>query len=108
MTTFQDRERGEEARFAHDAELRFKAEVRRNKLLGFWAAELMGLTELEGRQAYAEEVIASDFVEAGDEDVFRKISADLAAKGVAVDEAAIRRKMAELVAVAREQVLAEG
>jgi hypothetical protein len=108
MTTFQDREIGEEARFAHDAELRFKAEVRRNKLLGFWAAELMGLTELAGRQAYAEEVIASDFVEAGDEDVFRKISADLKAKGVAVDEAAIRRKMAELVSVAREQVLAEG
>jgi hypothetical protein len=108
MTSFQDRERGEEARFAHDAELRFKAEVRRNKLLGFWAAELMGLTELEGRQAYAEEVIASDFVEAGDEDVFRKISADLTAKGVVVDEAAIRRKMAELVPVAREQVLAEG
>jgi hypothetical protein len=107
MTTFQDREKGEEARFAHDAELRFKAEARRVKLLAFWAAELMGLSELKGRQAYAEEVIAADFQEAGDEDVFRKISGDLKAKGVAVDDAAIRRKMAELIPVAREQVLNE-
>jgi hypothetical protein len=107
MTQFDDRERAEEARFAHSEELRFRAEVRRDKLLAFWAAELMGLTELDGRQAYAEEVVRADFTEKGDEDVFRKVADDLRAKGVTITDEAIRLKMAELVPIAREQVLKE-
>lgn len=105
MSTFNDREKAQEAKFAHDAELRFKAEARRNKLLGLWAAELMGHSD---PAAYAAEVVSSDFQEAGDEDVFRKVSGDLQAAGVSMTEAEIRAKMAELVAVARQQVLAEG
>jgi len=105
MSTFNDREKAQEAKFAHDAELRFKAEARRNKLLGLWAAELMGHSDPE---AYAAEVIASDFEEAGDEDVFRKISGDFQDKGATVSEADIRAKMVELTAVAQQQILAEG
>ena len=76
MSSFEDRKRGEEARFTHDSELRFKAEARRNKLLGLWAAEHMGLSEDHAKE-YAAEVVAADFEEAGDEDVFRKVAADL-------------------------------
>ena len=107
MSGFDDRKKGQEAKFAHDAELRFKAEARRNKLLGLWAAEHMGLSEEHAKQ-YAAEVVASDFEEAGDEDVFRKISGDLKGKGASVSDDMIRQKMSELVAVAREQVLNEG
>ena len=107
MSGFDDREKGQEAKFAHDAELRFKAEARRNKLLGMWAAEHMGLSDQHAKD-YAAEVVASDFEEAGDEDVFRKISGDLKAKGASVSDDMIRQKMAELVAVARDQVLNEG
>jgi hypothetical protein len=107
MSGFDDRKRGEEARFAHDAELRFKAEARRNKLLGLWAAEQMGLSDEHARD-YAASVVAADFEEAGDEDVFRKISADIKAKGASVSDDMIREKMAQLVAVARQQVLSEG
>ena len=107
MAQFDDREKAQEAKFARDGELRFKAEARRNKLLGLWAAEHMGLSE-EHAKAYAGEVVASDFEEAGDEDVFRKISGDLKAKGASVSDDMIRQKMAELVAVARDQVLNEG
>jgi hypothetical protein len=107
MVTFDDRQKGEEAKFAHDATLRFKAEARRNKLLGIWVAEMLGL-DAEGAKTYAAEVVAADFQEAGDEDVFRKISADLEAKGVSVGEDVIRKKMIQLSATAREQVLAEG
>jgi len=107
MSGFDDRKKGQEAKFAHDAELRFKAEARRNKLLGLWAAEQMGLSE-EHAKEYATEVVAADFAEAGDEDVFRKVAADLKAKGTSVSEDMIREKMAELVAVARDQVLSEG
>jgi hypothetical protein len=105
MAGFDDREKGYEAKFARDSELGFKAEVRRNKLLGLWAAEHMGLSE-EHAKEYAAEVISADFEEAGEEDVFRKISADLKAKGASVSDDMIRQKMAELVNVAREQVLA--
>ena len=105
MTTFDDRKKGHEAKFAHDAELRFKAEARRNKLLGLWAADLMGHAD---PAAYAAEVISSDFEEAGDEDVFRKVSGDLTAAGSSVTEAEIRAKMSELVGVAQQQVLSEG
>jgi hypothetical protein len=107
MTTFDERQKGQEAKFARDSELRFKAEARRNKLLGLWAAEQMGLSEEHARD-YAGEVVAADFEEAGDEDVFRKIAADLKAKGSPVSEQMIRQKMAELTTVAREQILNEG
>jgi hypothetical protein len=107
MAQFDDREKAQEAKFAHDSELRFKAEARRNKLLGLWAAEHMGLSDDHARD-YAGEVVAADFQEAGDEDVFRKISADLKAKGASVSDDMIRTKMAELTVTAREQVLAEG
>jgi len=106
MSGFDDRAKSQEAKFAHDSELRFKAEARRNKLLGLWAAEHMGLSDEHARE-YAAEVVAADFHEAGDEDVFRKVSGDLKAKGASVSDDMIRQKMAELVAVAREQVLNE-
>jgi hypothetical protein len=106
MAQFDDRERGEEARFALTAEMEFKALARRNRLLGVWAAELMGLPAEEAK-TYAAEVVAADFAEPGDEDVFRKVSADLRAKGLNVPDAVIRQKMAQLVAVAKEQVVAE-
>ena len=107
MSGFEDRKRGQEARFVHDGELRFKAEARRNKLLGLWAAEQMGLSESHAKE-YAAAVVASDFEEAGDEDVFRKVSGDLKAKGASVSDDMIRQKMEQLKSVAREQVLAEG
>ena len=103
MTTFDDRERAHEAKFAHDAELNFKAEARRNRLLGEWAAGLLGKTGDEAR-TYALTVVSSDFDEPGEEDVFRKISADLAGKA---DEATIRARMAEFRAEARRQILEE-
>jgi hypothetical protein len=107
MSGFDDRRKGQEGKFAHDAELRFKAEARRNKLLGLWAAEHMGLSD-EHAKEYAAEVVAADFEEAGDEDVFRKIAADLKAKGASVSDEMIRMKMVELVQTARDQILAEG
>lgn len=107
MPGFDDRQKGEEAKFAHDSELRFRAEARRNKLLGLWAAEKAGLSGTEA-DAYAAEVVAADFQEAGDEDVFRKVAGDLKARGIAVDDATIRAKMAELAATARQQLLTEG
>ena len=107
MAQFDDREKAHEAKFARDGELRFKAEARRNKLLGLWAAEHMGLSE-EHAKAYAGEVVASDFEEAGDEDVFRKVSGDLKAKGLSIGDDVIRQKMAQLVQVANEQIAAEG
>ena len=103
MTTFDDRERGYESKFAHDANLRFKADARRNRLLGEWAAGLLGKTGDDAR-AYALTVVTSDFDEPGDEDVFRKLAADLQGKA---EESAIRAKMAELVDVARRQIVDE-
>ena len=107
MTTFDDREQGFERKFVLDQDLEFKATARRNKLLGLWAAQHMGLSD-EHAKEYAGEVVASDFEEAGDEDVFRKVAGDLKAKGASVSDDMIRQKMSELVAVAREQVLNEG
>lgn len=105
MTSFDDRKKGQEAKFAHDAELRFKAEARRNKLLGLWAAEQMGHAD---PATYAAEVVASDFEEAGDEDVFRKVWGDVSKSSANLTEADVRAKMAELVAVAQQQILSEG
>lgn len=107
MTTFDKREEGFEKKFAHDEELRFKANARRNKLLGLWAAEKLGLTGDEAA-AYAKEVVMSDFEEAGDHDVFGKIRKDFDAKSVAQSDHQIRRTMDELMAQAIAQLKASG
>ena len=103
MTTFDDRESAFENKFAHDAEMQFKAEARRNKLLGLWAAGLLGKTG-DAAQAYAREVVAADFEEAGHEDVVRKLKADL---GDRASDAEIRAKMAELLVEAKRQIMDE-
>lgn len=103
MTSFKDREKGFENKFAHDQELQFRAMARRNRLLGHWAAELLGKTDDEAK-AYAVEVVKADFEEAGDGDVVRKVLGDL---GDRVDEATLRRKMAELMEIAKEQLMRE-
>ncbi len=100
MTSFDDRESAFENKFAHDAETQFKIDARRNKLLGLWAAELLGKSGDEAA-AYALEVIKSDFEEAGDEDVIRKVVADLAGKA---DEAIIRAKLAECATKATTEI----
>ena len=105
MTTFDKREEGFEKKFALDEEQKFKAEARRNRLLGQWAAEKLGMTG-DAATAYAKEVVAADFEEAGDADVLRKVAGDLAKKGVAVSEADVRAKMGELMSVAAAQVKA--
>ena len=102
MTAFDDREKAFENKFAHDNEMKFKAEVRRNKLAGLWAAELLGKSGAEA-DAYAQEVITADFEEAGDEDVVRKLAADLEGKA-SVEQ--IRAKLLELSAVAKDQLMA--
>lgn len=96
MSKLNDRERGYEAKFAHDEDLRFKATVRRNRLLGHWAAELLG-KDGDAKDAYAKEVVASDFEEAGDEDVFRKLRGDLPDE---VSDTEIRSKMNEFLSKA--------
>jgi hypothetical protein len=103
MTTFDKRQEGFEKKFALDEEQKFKAEARRNRMLGLWAAEKLGITG-DAATAYAKEVVAADFEEAGDGDVLRKVLGDFSAKGVAVTEQAIRAKMNELAAVAAAQV----
>ena len=107
MTTFDKREEGFEKKFAHDEELRFKATARRNKLLGLWAAEKLGLSGDEAN-AYAKEVVMSDFEESGDNDVFRKLRTDFDAKGVNQSDHQIRRSMDELMAQAIEQIKSSG
>jgi hypothetical protein len=96
MTTFDKRKDAFENKFAHDEELRFKAESRRNKLLGLWAAGLLGKTGADA-EAYAKDVVAADFEQAGDEDVFRKIRKDFDAAGVQQSDHQIRRTMDELM-----------
>lgn len=103
MTTFDDRENAFENKFAHDAEMNFKAEARRNKLLGLWAADLLGKSG-DDVDAYVREVIASDFEEAGIEDVVRKVTGDL---GDIADADTVRQKMAELLIEAKHQILNE-
>jgi hypothetical protein len=100
MSGFDDRKNAFENKFAHDEELKFKIEARRNKLLGLWAAEILG----KDGDAYAKEVIASDFEEAGDEDVFNKVRSDL---GDDVSDDDIREKMVWLLGVAEEQITSE-
>jgi len=107
MTSFDKREEGFERKFAHDEELRFKATARRNKLLGLWAAEKLGITGADA-EAYARSVVKADFAEAGDEDVFRKIKSDFDAKGLTQSDQQIRQTMDELLARAVEQIQAGG
>ena len=106
-TTFDKREDGFEKKFAHDEELRFKASARRNKLLGMWAAEKLGLSGGEA-EAYAKAVVMADFEEAGDHDVFKKIRKDLDDKKVAMSDQDIRGAMDELMAQAIAQIKASG
>ena len=106
MTNFEDREKGFERKFAHDEELKFRATARRNRLLGLWAAEQMGVTG-DAAQAYAREVIKADLAEPGEEDLFRKIRADFDAKGVGQSDHQIRRQMAELMGLAISQIESE-
>lgn len=104
MSTFQERERAFENKFAHDAEMQFRAVARRNKALGLWAAGLLGKTG-QAAEDYAMEVIRADFEEAGHEDVFRKVQADLRGKA---DEPTIRAKMDELLSAAKVQLAENG
>jgi hypothetical protein len=105
MTTFDKREEGFEKKYALDEEQKFKAEARRNRLLGLWAAEKLGITG-DAATAYAKEVVTADFEEAGDGDVLRKVFGDLTAKGVAITEKQVRARMDELMALAITQVKA--
>ena len=104
MTTFDDRERAFEAKYAQDQDLQFQITARRNRLLGRWAADLMGLTEVEA-DAYAKDVIRADFEEAGDEDVIRKLLGDLTSAGVDIDEAQIRDALHGKQVEARRQFI---
>ena len=101
MSTFGDREKAFENKFAHDQELRFKAEARRNKLLGLWVA---GLTGKDDAEAYAKDVVVADLAEAGDEDVFRKLRTDLDAAGVQISDEELRTKMVDLLGEAIDQI----
>ncbi|WKW52459.1 DUF1476 domain-containing protein [Rhodomicrobium lacus] len=103
MTTFDDRENAFEAKFARDEDLRFKATARRNRYLGLWAAEQLGLSGSEA-DAYVKDVIRADFLEPGDEDVIAKVLTDFKAKGVAVDDKALRRKILELTGQALAEI----
>jgi hypothetical protein len=104
MTTFDDRERAFEAKFARDEEMLFRITARRNRLLGQWAAERMGLNAAE-TDAYAKAVVQADFEEAGDEDISRKLLGDLMAAGVDIDEAAVRKAIEQQTIEARRQLI---
>jgi hypothetical protein len=107
MSTFDDREKGFERKFALDQDQEFKAGVRRNRALGQWAGDLMGLKDPQVAE-YIQAVVKSDFELPGDDDVLRKVFGDLKGAGVAVSETDVRNKMAELLAQAREEVRAKG
>jgi len=107
MTSFEDREKGFERKFARDEELRFRATARRNTLLGLWAAGEMGIAG-DAAQAYAREVIKADLEQPGEEDVFRKLRGDFDAKGIEVSDHQIRHKMSDLMGAALGQIEAEG
>jgi hypothetical protein len=106
MTNFNDRERAEEAKYAMDAETAFRVAARRNRLLGEWAAGLMGLTA-EETDAYKKAVVQADFEEAGDEDVIRKVLGDLTSAGIEMDEATVRSMIEEKNIEARRQLMSE-
>ena len=104
MTTFNDREKAFENMFAHDQEMQFRIQARRNRLLGEWAAEKMGLTPAE-TDAYAKAVVQADFEEAGDEDVIRKLLGDMTQAGIEIDEAAVRAALEEQQVIARRHFI---
>lgn len=106
MTTFDEREKGFEAKFRRDEELRFRVTARRNKLLGLWAAELLGL-QGEAAEAYAKEVVRSDFETPGDNDVLQKVLADLQGKDTQMSQEIVRRRMDEFLAEAEAQLMQE-
>ncbi len=106
MTTFNDREKAFEDKYKHNQDLQFKVEVRRNKLLGLWAAELLGLQGGEA-EAYAKEVVASDFEEPGDADLVRKVLGDFSAKQMEMDEQRLRKEMENLQVEAKNQIMTE-
>jgi hypothetical protein len=106
MSTFDQREKAFENKFAHDAEMQFKAEARRNRLLGLWAAEKMGMSDADA-EAYAKAVIMADFEEAGDEDVYRKVSGDFRERGIEVSEDELRAQMREFLAQAKASLMKE-
>ena len=107
MTTFDKREEGFEKKFAHDEELRFKANARRNKLLGLWAADKLGVSG-DAANAYAKDVVMADFEESGEEDVFKKVRKDFDAKGIAQSDQDIRRAMVDLMEKAIAEIKASG
>ena len=106
MTTFQDRERAEEAKFAHDEEMQFRIQARRNRLIGQWAAERMGLSPAE-TEGYAKGVVQADFEEAGDEDVIRKVLGDLISAGVDAEESEVRAALEVKLIEARRALIGE-
>jgi hypothetical protein len=106
MTTFDDRERAEEAKFAHDEEMIFRIQARRNRLVGQWAAERMGLSTAE-TDAYAKSVVQADFEEAGDEDVVRKLLGDLISAGIDANEGEVRVALSEKAIEARRALMGE-
>ncbi|MCX8230964.1 MAG: DUF1476 domain-containing protein [Alphaproteobacteria bacterium] len=105
-SSFEKREQAQEAKYAHDSEIAFKVSARRNKLLGLWAAELMGISGADA-EAYGKKTVMADFEEPGDEDVFRTVMGDLTTAKVEMSDQDLRQKMDTLMAVAREQVEAE-
>ncbi|MGQ5701352.1 DUF1476 domain-containing protein [Sandaracinobacteroides sp. A072] len=107
MSTFEDREKAFEARFAHDADKAFRVTARRNRLAGLWAAQKLGLTDVEA-EAYAKSVIQADFEEAGDADVVRKLIGDLLMRGIEVSEIEIREMLSKMTDQARHQIESEG
>ncbi len=107
MGTFDEREKGFEAKFAHDADLEFRVTARRNKLLGLWAAERLGLTDAES-EAYAKAVVQADFEETGDEDVIRKLIGDLLKGGVETSDIEVREMLSKKTAEARDQLAKQG
>ncbi|RST30296.1 DUF1476 domain-containing protein [Sphingomonas ginkgonis] len=104
MTTFDDRERAFETKFAHDEEMNFRIIARRNRLMGQWAAQKMGLSEVEA-EAYAKDVVRADFESAGDDDVVRKLLGDLTGANVEIDESAIRQALDHKFVDARRQII---
>lgn len=106
MTTFDDRERAEEAKFAHDSDMLFRVHARRNRLLGQWAAERMGLSAVEA-EGYAKSVVQADFEEGGDEDVVRKLLGDMTSAGIETDEAEVRQAMETKQIEARRALMGE-
>lgn len=106
MTDFRDRERAEEAKFALDEDTLFRVTARRNRLIGDWAAKLMGLSDAEA-EAYCKAVVQADFEEAGDEDVIRKLLGDMTAAGLDIDDATVRAALEEKMIEARRQLIGE-